>query len=57
VVEGNNYLDTLLSKFGLRKALRIFGRILWFIHNAQNLSKKIYKALTTDEVLSQEMFG
>ena len=55
-VEDRNYLDTILSKFGLRKALRIFGWVSRFIHNYRNPSKKIDGAMTTDEVLAAEMF-
>ena len=55
-VEDKNYLDTILSKFGLRKALRIFGWVSRFIHNSRNPSKEIDGAMTTDEVLAAEMF-
>ena len=55
-VEDRNYLDTILSKFGLRKALRIFGWVSRFIHNSRNPSKKIDGAMTTAEVLAAEMF-
>lgn len=51
-VVGHNYLDTVLGKFGLRKAMRIFGWGSRFIHNSRNPSKKIEGALTTDEVLA-----
>jgi hypothetical protein len=55
-VEGSEHLDALLVKFGLRKALRISGWVSRFIHNSQNPSKKIDGAMTTDEVLKQELF-
>ena len=54
--EVNNYFDTILSKFGLLEAMRIFGWVSQFIHNSQNPSKKIDGAMTTDEVLAAEMF-
>ena len=55
-VEVSNYFDTILSKFGLGKAIRIFGWVSRFIHNSRNPSKKIDGAMTTDEVLTAEMF-
>ena len=55
-VEVSNYFDTILSKFGLRKAMRIFGWVSRFIHNSRNPSKRIVGAMTTDEVLTAEMF-
>ena len=51
-LEVSNYFDTFLSKFGLHKAMRIFGWVLQFIHNSRNPSKKIDRAMTTDEVLA-----
>ena len=55
-VELNNYLDTTLGKFGLRKAMRIFGWVSRFIHNSRNPSGKINGALTTDEIAARETF-
>jgi hypothetical protein len=55
-VERSEHLDALLVKFGLRKALRIPGWVSRFIHNSRNPSKKIDGAMTTDEVLKQELF-
>ena len=55
-VEVSNYLDTILSKFGLRKATRFFGWVSRFIHHSRNPSKKTDGAMTTDEVLAREMF-
>ena len=55
-VEDRNYLNTILNKFGLHKALRIFGWVSRFIHNSRNPSKKIDGAMTTIEVLAAEMF-
>ena len=55
-VKNRNDLDTMLGKFTLHKALRIFGWVSWFIHNSRNPSKKIDGAMTTDEVLAAEMF-
>ena len=55
-VEVSNYFDTILSKFGLRKAMRIFGWVSRFIHNSRNAFKKIDGAKTTDEVLAAEIF-
>ena len=55
-VEVSNYLDTILSKFSLRKATRFFGWVSRFIHHSRNPSKKMDGAMTTDEVLAAEMF-
>ena len=55
-VEGNDYLDATLSKFGLRKGMRIFGWVSRFIHNSRNPSEKISGALTAAEILERETF-
>ena len=56
LVEVSNYLDTILGKFGLRKAMRFFGWVSRFIHHSRNPSKKMDGAMTTDKVLAAEMF-
>ena len=55
-VEGSNNLDTILNKFGLRKAMRVFGWVSRFIHNSRNPSEKINLALTTNKIAARETF-
>jgi hypothetical protein len=50
-VETNNVLETVVSKFELCKALRIFGWVISFLNNCRNPSTKITSAITTDEVV------
>ena len=53
-VEANNDFDTVLEKFGLRKAMRICAWISRFNHNACHPSEKIIGSLTTEEIQQQE---
>ena len=54
-VETNDVLETVLSKFELCKALRIFGWVIRFRNNCRNPSTKVTGAITTDEVVKLEM--
>ena len=53
-VEANNDFDTVLEKFGLRKAMRICAWISRFNHNFCHSSEKIIGSLTTEEIQQQE---
>ena len=54
-VEANDDFDTVLEKFGLRKAMRICPWISRFDHNSRHPSEKIIGPLTTEETQQQEM--
>ena len=53
-VEANNDFDTVLEKFGLRKAMRICAWISRFNYNSCHPSEKIIGSLTTEEIQQQE---
>ena len=53
-VEASNDFDTVLEKFGLRKAMRICAWISRFNHNSCHPSEKIIGSLTTEEIQQQE---
>ena len=53
-VEANNDFDTVLEKFGLRKAMRNCAWISRFNHNSCHPSEKIIGSLTTEEIQQQE---
>ena len=54
-VEANDDFDTVLEKFGLRKAMRICAWISRFSHNSRHPSQKIIGPLTTEEIQLQDM--
>ena len=53
VVEVNDDFDTVLEKFGLRKAMRICAWISRFNHNSRHPSEKIIGPPTTEEIQQQ----
>ncbi len=54
-IETTPFLETVLDKFDLCKALRIFVWVTHFINNCRNTPTKITGAVTTDEVMKHEM--